>query len=86
MRKVLEKSVIQTPKKRLTPYTHKQATYMDALMSKELVFAAGPAGTGKTYIAVAAAVAMLWSGRWIALFFRGQRWRRVRKSASCQGI
>ncbi len=57
-KETLEKSVIQTPKKRFTPYSHKQAEYMDALLSSELVFAAGPAGTGKTYIAVAAAVAL----------------------------
>jgi phosphate starvation-inducible protein PhoH and related proteins len=40
-----------------------QAIYMEALASHEMVFGVGPAGTGKTYLAVAQAVAMLQAGR-----------------------
>jgi phosphate starvation-inducible PhoH-like protein len=40
-----------------------QAAYMEALARSELVFGVGPAGTGKTYLAVAQAVAMLQAGR-----------------------
>jgi len=40
-----------------------QAAYMEMLAENEMVFAVGPAGTGKTYLAVAQAVAMLQSGR-----------------------
>jgi len=40
-----------------------QVAYMDALASHEMVFGVGPAGTGKTYLAVAQAVAMLQAGR-----------------------
>ncbi len=40
-----------------------QAAYMDALARFEMVFAVGPAGTGKTYLAVAQAVAMLQAGK-----------------------
>jgi phosphate starvation-inducible PhoH-like protein len=40
-----------------------QAGYMEAMAAHEMVFALGPAGTGKTYLAVAQAVAMLQSGR-----------------------
>jgi phosphate starvation-inducible PhoH-like protein len=40
-----------------------QASYMEAMAGSELVFALGPAGTGKTYLAVAQAVAMLQAGR-----------------------
>jgi phosphate starvation-inducible PhoH-like protein len=40
-----------------------QAEYMDLLSKHEMVFGVGPAGTGKTYLAVAQAVAMLQSGR-----------------------
>ena len=36
---------------------------MEALASHEMVFGVGPAGTGKTYLAVAQAVAMLQAGR-----------------------
>lgn len=47
---------IKTQKGSVRPYTNQQVGYMKSLMSKEVVFAAGPAGTGKTYLAVAAAV------------------------------
>jgi phosphate starvation-inducible PhoH-like protein len=40
-----------------------QAAYMDALGNQEMVFGVGPAGTGKTYLAVAQAVAMLQDGQ-----------------------
>jgi phosphate starvation-inducible protein PhoH and related proteins len=55
--------VIKTMKKTIKPYSPLQAKYMQALSDNELVFALGPAGTGKTYIAVAMAVAMFLSGR-----------------------
>lgn len=50
--------VIKTPKKHINPHTSAQAEYMHKLFDREMVFAVGPAGTGKTYIAVAMAVAM----------------------------
>jgi len=50
--------VIKTQRKQIFPYSPHQADYMKALMQRELTFASGPAGTGKTYLAVAAAVAM----------------------------
>jgi phosphate starvation-inducible PhoH-like protein len=40
-----------------------QAVYMEALAAHEMVFGIGPAGTGKTYLAVAQAVAMLQAGK-----------------------
>jgi len=54
--------VIKTMKKDITPYTRMQGEYMRNLLEKELVFAAGPAGTGKTYLAVSAAVSMFVKG------------------------
>lgn len=51
--------MIKTLKKSVAPYSHVQANYMRALFDNDLVFALGPAGTGKTYIAVAMAVYML---------------------------
>lgn len=44
------------------PRTPTQREYVDLMQSKELVFATGPAGTGKTYLAVAAAVRALRDG------------------------
>jgi len=55
--------VIHTPKRHITPRSAGQADYMRALNEGELVFGLGPAGTGKTYLAVATAVARLMSGR-----------------------
>jgi len=54
---------ITTRKRRLSPRSPTQATYMRALRSHELVFAIGPAGTGKTYLAVAMAVSLMMEGR-----------------------
>jgi phosphate starvation-inducible PhoH-like protein len=45
--------------KRITPKTVTQKGYVDAIRSSTLTFAIGPAGTGKTYLAVALAVAAL---------------------------
>jgi len=42
--------------------TEQQSAYLDAIRENELVFGIGPAGTGKTYLAVAAAVHMLKTG------------------------
>ncbi|HQT66437.1 MAG: phosphate starvation-inducible protein PhoH [Rhodospirillales bacterium 20-60-12] len=54
---------IRTRKGAVGPRSTGQAGYMDILARHEMVFAVGPAGTGKTYLAVAQAVAMLVSGR-----------------------
>ena len=42
--------------KEIRPRTPGQAAYVDAMRSNDLVFAVGPAGSGKTYLAVAMAV------------------------------
>jgi len=47
----------------VTPRSPTQAAYLEALGECELVFGLGPAGTGKTYLAVAQAAAMFTSGR-----------------------
>jgi phosphate starvation-inducible protein PhoH and related proteins len=54
---------IRTRRGAVGPRSAGQAAYMEALAEHEMVFAVGPAGTGKTYLAVAQAVAMLQSGR-----------------------
>ena len=57
-----ESEEIRTRKRRVSPRSANQAAYIKALRSHELVFGIGPAGTGKTYLAVAMAVDMLMSG------------------------
>ena len=54
--------MIRTRKKTIVPRTPAQAHYMRALTSHDMIFALGPAGTGKTYVAVAQAVAQLITG------------------------
>ncbi len=53
---------IKTRKKLIIPRSPAQAAYVKALMDREMVFGIGPAGTGKTYLAVAVAVNMYISG------------------------
>ncbi len=54
---------IRTRRRVITPRTPTQARYLAALSKHELVFGLGPAGTGKTYLAVAVGVAMLIAGK-----------------------
>jgi phosphate starvation-inducible PhoH-like protein len=54
---------IQTRKKRVEPRTEAQKAYVEALFENEMAFGIGPAGTGKTYLAVAVGVSMFISGK-----------------------
>ncbi|MBO9671466.1 MAG: PhoH family protein, partial [Sphingobium sp.] len=56
------KVMIRTRKKTIVPRSANQGLYMEALARNELIFALGPAGTGKTYLAVAQAVSQLITG------------------------
>ncbi|MGE5268418.1 MAG: PhoH family protein [Thiohalocapsa sp.] len=53
----------RTRKRRIAPRSAGQAAYVKAIRERELVFGLGPAGTGKTYVAVAAAVDLLMAGK-----------------------
>jgi phosphate starvation-inducible PhoH-like protein len=55
-------NAIRTQRRHITPRSPRQAQYMRALQENELAFGIGPAGTGKTYLAVAVAVALLTKG------------------------
>ncbi len=52
----------QTKKRKILPRSENQKNYFKLLNSKDIVFAYGPAGTGKTFLAVAKAVASLQQG------------------------
>ena len=58
-----QEPVIRTKRKHIKARSPAQATYMEAILQDELVFGIGPAGTGKTYLAVCAAVSMLVGGQ-----------------------
>ena len=51
--------IIKTPKKSIIPRSEKQKRYVRALRESEIVISAGPAGTGKTFLAVAVGLTML---------------------------
>jgi len=51
--------IIKTPKKSVIPRSEKQKRYLRALKENEIVISTGPAGTGKTFLAVAVALTML---------------------------
>ena len=53
---------IRTRKKQVEPRTEAQQAYVKSLFTHELAFGIGPAGTGKTYLAVAVGVTMLIGG------------------------
>ena len=53
---------IQTKKRKIIPRSNNQKKYFQLLNEKNIVFAIGPAGTGKTFLAVAKAVAALQKG------------------------
>ncbi|MBO4284881.1 MAG: PhoH family protein [Alphaproteobacteria bacterium] len=58
----LNEMVLKTKKRHIYPRSAMQAKYIEEMMKNELVFGLGPAGTGKTYLAVALAVSMMIDG------------------------
>ena len=58
-----KKITLKTPKTLVSPKGKNQQRYLEVISNKELVFGIGPAGTGKTYLAVAAAVNELITGK-----------------------
>lgn len=61
--KNLSDIVLKTKKRHIYPRSATQAEYIKSMMDNELVFGLGPAGTGKTYLAVALAVSMMLEGK-----------------------
>jgi phosphate starvation-inducible PhoH-like protein len=61
LRDYLLKSAVRGGKKTVVPRSLNQRTYLEQIEAHDMVFGIGPAGTGKTYLAVAQAVASLMS-------------------------
>lgn len=59
----LDKVYVTTQNRVVAPKTRNQKFYIDAIRNNDVVFGIGPAGTGKTYLAVAMAVSALTAGR-----------------------
>ena len=51
--------IIKTPKKSIIPRSEKQKGYVRALRQSDIIISAGPAGTGKTFLAVAVGLTLL---------------------------
>ena len=62
-RGVGERALINLRRKRVTARSAAQTRYIQAMQKSDMVFALGPAGTGKTYLAVCAAVEMFTAGK-----------------------
>lgn len=61
LKRLFEKTnFVVSPRMMVTPKSHNQRVYMDALSRSAMTIAAGPAGTGKTYLAVAMALSELY--------------------------
>ncbi len=54
---------LKTKKRHINPRTQTQADFIEAMNTHEMVFGLGPAGTGKTFLAVAKAVSMMLEGK-----------------------
>jgi phosphate starvation-inducible PhoH-like protein len=52
-------SGVRTPKKQVKPQNERQRNYLDRILTDDVCFGVGPAGTGKTFLAVACAVQAL---------------------------
>ncbi|MDO8946465.1 MAG: PhoH family protein [Desulfocapsaceae bacterium] len=59
----LDKVYITTQNRIISPKTGNQKNYIDAIRTNDIVFGIGPAGTGKTYLAMAMAVSALTNGQ-----------------------
>lgn len=58
----LDKVYVSSKRRAITPKSINQKKYIDAIRKSDIVFGIGPAGTGKTYLAMAMAVASLAAG------------------------
>ena len=64
-----DKAIIRTKKKSIAARSPNQAAYIQAIRDHAMVFGLGPAGTGKTYLAVAVGVSMYLEGKVERLIF-----------------
>ena len=79
----LDTVYISAMKRRISPKSLNQKRYIEAMRTHDIVFGIGPAGTGKTYLAMAMAVAALMNQESSASSSPGRRWRPAKSWASC---
>ena len=75
------KQLIKTPKKSVIARSEKQSEYIKALKENDIVISLGPAGTGKSFLAVSVAVTLLMEkkiDRVILIQTSSRSWRKIR--------
>jgi len=77
-----EPLVIATNRKKIVPKTLGQKLYLQSMLAHPVVFGIGPAGTGKTYLAMAAAVSALLKNESSASSSRAPPSKPAKRSAS----
>ena len=82
---VLSEALITHRGRTIRPKTLGQKRYLDALRANTVTFGIGPAGTGKTYLAMGAAVQALRAKQVNRLISPARRSRRASGSGSCPG-
>lgn len=84
IRELMKERIDVSPKKReVLPRSRRQLEYVRAIRRLDVVFGIGPAGTGKTYLAMALAVSEFLKGNVSRIVRRGRRVSRARTSGSC---
>jgi len=73
-------------KKALAPKSVNQRRYLEAIERNDMVFGIGPAGTGKTYLAVAMAISALMSKRVARIILTRRRWKPASGWAFCRAL
>ena len=66
-------NLIKTPRKSVIARSEKQSDYIKALKENDVIMSLGPAGTGKSFLAVSVAVSMLMEKKLIELFYQDQQ-------------
>ena len=82
---VLNLGILSSRGRTIRPKTLNQKRYVDAIDTHTIVFSIGPAGTGKTYLAMAKAVRALQDKEVNRIILTRRPWRRGSGSGSCRG-
>jgi len=80
-----EPLVVATNRKSIVPKTVGQKLYLQSIQKNTVVFGIGPAGTGKTYLAVAAAISALLKNQVQRIVLTRPPSKQARRWASCPG-
>ena len=76
---------VSSKKRFIIPKTETQGQYVDAIRKHDIVIGIGPAGTGKTYLAMAMAITRFSKSRSAGSCLRGRLWKREKSSAFLPG-